>query len=255
MEESQSKPHRSWRLTSQLSLTLETKLFRAKRTRLTGSKSPGLLETYVSTSSETLVTPTISGIPAFTEEVPQSQEDIRTDPSVTVNTSIPEPAPSRADSEGVSPPTSVVVESTPSSAPEIFYGPDGLPLPPRLIAIEEIVEDLPSSTPLHFGTGIHLYPSTIEVSHPSSQVLVEFLGNLLDRLDMSEQPSTSRTMSSDTAAAEPPAATPTMFAGVPSVPTSSQPLDGVHPRTVSIVWFAPVCSSGIISGISYVESQ
>ena len=172
MEESQSKPRRSWRLTSQPSLTPETKPFRAKRTHLTGSKSHGLFETCVSTSSETPFTPIISGTYTFTEEVPQLQEDIRTDPSVTVNTSIAEPTPSRVDSEGVTPPTSVTVESIPSSAPEIFYGPDGLPLPPGLIAIEEIVEDLPSSTPLHFGTGIHLYPSTTEDSHPSSQVPV-----------------------------------------------------------------------------------
>jgi len=117
------------------------------------------------------------------------------------------------------------------------------------------VEDLPSSTPLHFGTGITLYLSTSEASLPSSQVPVESLGNLLDRLDMSEQPLTSRTVSSNTTAIEPPATTLTMFASVPSVPTSSQLLDGVHPRTVSTVWSVPVCSSGIISRISYVESQ
>ena len=72
---------------------------------------------------------------------------------------------------------------------------------------------------------------------------------------MSEQPSTSRTVSSDTTTTELPAITPTMFAGIPSVPTSSQPLDGVHSGIVSTVWSVPVCSSGIISGISYVESQ
>lgn len=72
---------------------------------------------------------------------------------------------------------------------------------------------------------------------------------------MSEQPSTSRTVSPDTAAAEPPTTTPTMFVGVPSVLTSSQPLDGVHPGTVSTVWSIPICSSEIISGIAYVESQ
>jgi len=160
MEESQSKPRRLRRLTSQPSLTPETKPFRAKRTHLTRSKSHGLFETCVSTSSKTPVTPTIFGIPASTEEVPQSQEDIRIDPNVTVNTSIPEPAPSRADLEGDTPPTSVAAKFIPSSAPKIVYGPDSLPLPPGLIAIEEITEDLPSSTPLHFGIGIHLYPST-----------------------------------------------------------------------------------------------
>lgn len=114
-------------------------------------------------------------------------QDIRTDPSVTVGTSIPETSLARADletevplpenlevefenSEGVTPLVFFTAKSIPSSTPEIFYGPDGLPLPPGLIVIEEIVEDLPSSTPLHFGTGIHLYPSTLEVSsfnHPS----------------------------------------------------------------------------------------
>ena len=72
---------------------------------------------------------------------------------------------------------------------------------------------------------------------------------------MSEQPSTSRTVSSNTTATEPPVATPTMLAGVPSIPTSSQSLDGIHPGTVSTVCSVPICSSGIISGISYVESQ
>ena len=62
-------------------------------------------------------------------------------------------------------------------------------------------------------------------------------------------------MSFDTAATELPTATPTMFAGIPSVPTSSQPLDGVHPGTVSTAWSIPICSSGILSGISHVETQ
>ena len=231
------------------------KPFRAKLTRLTRSKSPGLFETCVSTPSETPVTPTISGIPASTKEVPQLQEDIRTDPSVIVNTSILEPAPYSIDSEGVTPPASVTAESITSLALEIFYEPNGLPLPLGLIAIEEIMEDLPSSTPSHFGIGIHLYPSTSEVNTPSSQVPVELLGSLLDRLDMSGQPSTSRTVSSDTAVAKPPATTPVMFAGIPYVPTSSQPLEGVHPGIVLTVWSVPTCSSRIISGISYVESQ
>lgn len=72
---------------------------------------------------------------------------------------------------------------------------------------------------------------------------------------MSEQPSTSRTVSSDTVTTELPAVTPTMFAGIPSAPTSSQPLEGAHPGAISTVWSVPVCSSGIISGNSYVESQ
>jgi len=124
-----------------------------------------------------------------------------------------------------------------------------------LIAIEEITEDIPSSIPSHFGTGIHLYPSASEVNTPSFQIPVESLGSLLDRLDMSGQTSISRTVSSDTAVVEPPATTSTMFAGIPFVPTSSQPLEGVHLGTVLTVWSVPVCSSRIVSGISYVESQ
>ena len=80
-------------------MTLETKLFQTKRTRLIVSKSPGLLGTCVPTSSGTLVTPTIYGIPAFTKEVLWPQEDIRTDPIVMVDTSIVETTPSRASPE------------------------------------------------------------------------------------------------------------------------------------------------------------
>ncbi|CAA3004319.1 Hypothetical predicted protein [Olea europaea subsp. europaea] len=72
---------------------------------------------------------------------------------------------------------------------------------------------------------------------------------------MSEQPSTSRTVSSDTATAELPAVTPTMFSGIPSVPTSSQLLEEAQSRVVSAVWSVPVCSSGVVSGNSYVGSQ
>jgi len=209
----------------------KTKPFQEKRSRLIESNSPCLFETCVSTSLEIPITPIISSTSAFTEEVPQLQEDIRIDPSVIVDTSIPETTPSRGDpetevhlpehlevefqnSEGVTPPISVTAKAIPSSAPKIFYRPDGLPLPSRLISIEEIVEDLPSSTPLHFGTEIHLYPSTTDVSsfkHPSSQVPIESLGNILDRLNMSEQQSTPRTVSSDIVTAELPATTTMMF--------------------------------------------
>ncbi len=72
---------------------------------------------------------------------------------------------------------------------------------------------------------------------------------------MFEQSSTSRTVSPDTTIAEDPSSIPTMFADVPSVPTSFQSLDGVHPGPISTVWIVPICSSGIISGISYVESR
>ena len=70
---------------------------------------------------------------------------------------------------------------------------------------------------------------------------------------MSEQPSTSRTMFSDTAAAESPAATPTMFAGIPSVPANCQQQAGVQSGTTT--WLVPISSSGLSSGISYVETQ
>ena len=72
---------------------------------------------------------------------------------------------------------------------------------------------------------------------------------------MSEQPSTSRTVSSDTAAAEPPAATPTMFDGIPSVPASYHQQAGVPSGTASTTWLVPISSSGLSSGISYVETQ
>ena len=172
-----------------------------------------------------------------------------------VDTCVTEPVISLTGPESVIPQTSVTVDFIPSSAPEIFYGPDGLPLPPGLIAIKEIVEDLPSSAPLQFGAGITLYQSTSEVSLPQPEVHVESLGNLLDRLKMSEQPSTSRTVSSDTATAELPAVTPTMFDGIPSVPTSSQSLEESPQGALSTVWYVPVCLPGIAPGNSYVGSQ
>ena len=255
MEESQLKPRHSRRLTSQPSLSLESKLLRTKRTRLTDSKSPGKVRTSVPTSSETPITPNVSGIPAFTEEVQQPPRDSSSDSSLKVNTCVTEPVSSTTCSESVIPQTSVAADSIPSLAPEIFYGPDGLPLPPGLIAIEEIVEDPPSSTPSQFGVGISLYPSSSEISLPLLEAPVESLGNLLDRLEMSEQPSTSRTVSSDTAMIELLAVTPTLFASIPSVPTSSQSRDGAHLGAISIVWSVPVCSSRVISGSYYVESQ
>ena len=72
---------------------------------------------------------------------------------------------------------------------------------------------------------------------------------------MFEQPSTSRSVLSDTAALEPLVVTPIVFTGIRSVPTSYQPLDGVHIGTVSTAWSVPICSSKILSGISYVETQ
>ena len=72
---------------------------------------------------------------------------------------------------------------------------------------------------------------------------------------MSEKPSTSRTVSSDIAAVELPAATPTMFAGIPSVPANCQQQAGVQSETVSTTWLVPISSSGLSSGISYVETQ
>ncbi|CAA2990675.1 Hypothetical predicted protein, partial [Olea europaea subsp. europaea] len=55
--------------------------------------------------------------------------------------------------------------------------------------------------------------------------------------------------------AELPAAIPTMFVGIPSVPTSYQPLAGVHSGTISKTWSIPISSSKVSSGISYVETQ
>jgi len=83
-----------------------------------------------------------------------------------VNTCVTEPVSFTTSSESVVPQTFVVMDSIPSSVPEIFYGPDDLPLPLGLIAIEEIVEDPPSSTPSQFGVGITLYPSSSEISLP-----------------------------------------------------------------------------------------
>ena len=128
MEESQLKPHCSQRLMSQPSLSPKSKLLWTKRTRLTGSKSPGKVRTSVPMTSEIPVTPNISGNPASTEEVQQPQRDSDTDPSLRVNTCVTKPVPSTTGSESLALQTSVAVDSTPSSALEIFYRPDSLPL-------------------------------------------------------------------------------------------------------------------------------
>ncbi|CAA3004320.1 Hypothetical predicted protein [Olea europaea subsp. europaea] len=143
MEESQLKPRRLRRLTSQPSLSPESKLSRTKQTHLTGSKSLGKVRTGVPMTSKIPVTQNISGIPAFTEEVQQPQRDSSTDPSLRISTCVIEPVSFVTGSESVVPQTSIAADSIPSSAPETFYEPDGLPLPPGLIAIEEIVEDPP----------------------------------------------------------------------------------------------------------------
>jgi len=236
-------------------LSPESKTVRTKRTRIAGSKSPIKVRTSVPTTSEIPVTPNISGNPASVEEVQQPQRDSDTDPSPRTSTCVSRPVPSVTGLESLFPQTTVAVETTPSSAPEIFYGPDGLPLPLGLIAIEEIVEDPQETTPTHFGVGVTLFPSTSEVSLSPVEVPVESLDNLLDRLKMSEQPSTSRTVSNDTATTAPPVVTPTMFAGIPSVPTSSQQLEGSPPGAITTMWYVPICSSGIIPGNSYVGTQ
>jgi hypothetical protein len=129
------------------------KVVRAKRSRWTRSKSPFKVRTEVPTTSEILVTPDISGIPASIEEVQRQQKDNCIDPSLKTSTCLTEPVPSETGPQSLVVQTTVAVEATPSSAPEIFYGPDGLPLPPGLIAIEEIVEDQQANTPIHFGVG------------------------------------------------------------------------------------------------------
>lgn len=121
-----------------------------------------------------------------------------------------------------------------------------------------MVEDPPSSTLLHFGTGIHLYPYAPKFgsfNHPSSQVLVESLGNILDRLKMYKKASTSRVVSSNTAMAELPATIPTMFVGMPYVLASYQSLRGVHLKAALTTLSTPIYSSRVPSHISYVETQ
>ena len=110
------KPRRSRRLTSQPSLSPESKIVWTKRTRLTGSKSPIKVRTSVPTTSEIPVTPNISGNPASTEEVQQPQRDSDTDPSLRTNTCVTEPVPSVTGPESFVPQTSVAVDTTPSSA-------------------------------------------------------------------------------------------------------------------------------------------
>ena len=78
-------------------MTLETKPSCEKQSHLTESNSPDLFETCVSTSSKTTATPIIFGTSSFTEKFPQLQEDIRTDHSVIVDTSIPEADPPRTN--------------------------------------------------------------------------------------------------------------------------------------------------------------
>ena len=46
-----------------------------------------------------------------------------------------------------------------------------------------------------------------------------------------------------------------MFAGIPSVLASYQSLFGVHSGVALATWSAPIYSSGLPSGISYVETQ
>jgi len=83
----------------------------------------------------------------------------------------------------------------------------------------------------------------------------KLLENLLDKLDMSEQPSTSRIVSSNAVVAEPPIATPTMFANIPSIPACYQQQAGVQSGTISTTWLVPISSFGFSYGISYVETQ
>ena len=90
MEEHQPLHHRSWRTASKLPLSPEATPIRTKRSRLiesstsrTPSSSSELPESYISVSTKTPVTPTISGT-SFLEEFSGLPESISTDPSETV---------------------------------------------------------------------------------------------------------------------------------------------------------------------------
>ena len=117
MEESQLKPRRSRRHTSQTSLSPESKTERTKRTRITGSKSPIKVRTNIPTTSEIPVTPNISGNPASIKEVQQPQKDSDADPSLRTSTCVSGPVPSVTSPESLVPQTTVAVETNPSSAP------------------------------------------------------------------------------------------------------------------------------------------
>ena len=97
----------------------------------------------------------------------------------------------------------------------------------------------------------------------SSRVPVESLGQLLDKLTMSEQPSTSRNVSFDATSEESSAATPSMFSGTPEsqlygasfVLVCYQSLARTHSGIASTSWSTPIYSSRIPSGFSHMETQ
>lgn len=65
------------------------------------------------------------------------------------------------DDQPVTPQTSVTIETSTSSIPKIFNGPDGEVLPLGLIVIEEELEEDPTpGTLFHFGARLYSYPNT-----------------------------------------------------------------------------------------------
>ena len=91
MEEHQPLPRSSRRTASKPPLPPEATPIRTKQSRLTksitsrtSSSSSELPESYISVSTETPVTPTISGTSVSEGEVSQLPENISTDPSETV---------------------------------------------------------------------------------------------------------------------------------------------------------------------------
>ena len=91
MEEHQPLPHCSRRTVRKPPLPLEATAIRSKRSYLTESSasitlssSSELPESSISVSTETLVTPTISGTSVSEGEVSQLSEDININPSETI---------------------------------------------------------------------------------------------------------------------------------------------------------------------------
>jgi len=209
VEEHQPLHHYSWRTLSKSPLPSEATPIRSKQSCLTKSStsrtldsSSKLPESSISISTETPITPTISGTSISKEEVSQLPEDIITNISETITKVVqqevdpqlevaqqeinselesvkpkvnPEPIIVQTkvtfehkvvqeplsetvvlllehmgfefehskvvtlleDDQPVNPQTSVTIETSTLSTPEVYYRPDGEVLPPGLISIEE----------------------------------------------------------------------------------------------------------------------